>query len=70
MVWLSHCFDMGNFYTIRRSNQTRSSDAAKKRIGRQAIGNRTDDIVKLFDTNWTTLTDKHSIRKYLKKIFF
>jgi len=59
-----------NLYTVRRPHQTRSYDAAKKRIGRQAIGNRTEDIVKLFDTNWTTLSDKHSIRKYLKKIFF
>jgi len=59
-----------NLYTVRRPLQTRSYDAAKKKIGRQAIGNRTDDILKLFDTNWTTLMDKHSIRKYLKNVFF
>jgi len=49
---------------------TRSHDATKKRIGTQAIGNRTDDILQLFETNWLNSLDKHHVRIYLKKIFF
>jgi len=58
-----------NFYTLRRSGHTRSYGAAKKRFGNQAIGNRTDNILLLFDTIWINLLDKHHIGVYLKKTF-
>jgi len=58
-----------NFYTLRRSGHIRSFDAAKERIGKQPIENRTDDILQQLDMNWTNVIDKQSIRIYLKIYF-
>jgi len=59
-----------NEYLIRRTGQLRYFDSSKKRIGKQALCNRIDEVVKAFDTNWTKLNNKDAIRIYLKKIFF
>jgi len=59
-----------NMHTIRRTGQTRSFDAAKKRIGKQAGGNRIDQILSPFTNDWTTKINKHDIRTLLKKTFF
>jgi len=61
---------LANMYSLRRSGKLRSFDSARKRIGKQAIGNRTDDIIKIFDKRWTTLLSKDDIRKYLKRFIF
>lgn len=58
-----------NLYQLRRSGQTRSFDASKKRIGKQSLRNRMDHILQSFTGDWHILVDKHEIRKFLKKTF-
>jgi len=59
-----------NEYLIRRTGQLRYFDSSKKRIGKQALCNRIDEVVKIFDTSWTNLKNKDAIRIFLKKTFF
>lgn len=59
-----------NISTIRRTGQTRSFNAAKKKIGKQAIGNRTGHILHAFTNDWPTKLIKNDVRRYLKKTFF
>jgi len=61
---------LANMYSLRRSGKLRSFDSAQKRIGKQAIGNRIDNIIKLLNMNWTRLHKKDEIRKYLKRYVF
>jgi len=59
-----------NISTIRRTGQTRLFNAAKKKIGKQAIGNRTGHILHAFTNDWPTKLIKNDVRRYLKKTFF
>jgi len=43
-------------------------DSSVKKIGKQAIGNRIDDVIKSLDNNWKTKTKKDEIRIDLKKL--
>jgi len=61
---------IAKMYSLRRSRKLRSFDSARKRIRKQAIGNRTDNIIKIFDKSWTTLHSKDDVRKYLKRFIF
>jgi len=63
-------FSRGKYLSEIRSGKLRSFDSARKRIGKQAIGNRTDDIIKILDKSWTKLHSKDDIRKYLKRFIF
>jgi len=56
-----------NKYNIRHTGQTRFLYTSVKRIGKQAIGNRIDNVIKSMDNNWKTKTNKDEIRMYLKK---
>jgi len=58
-----------NLYNIRRTGQIRRFDASKKRIDKQTIGNRIDHIVQALTGEWSTILNKHDVRKFLKKTF-
>jgi len=45
-----------NIYIPKRSGQIRAYNAVRKRIGTQAIGNRTDHILHLFNLHWIWMT--------------
>jgi len=53
-----------NTYTIRRTGQTRSFDAAKKRISKLAVGNRIDHILSASTIDRTTKINKHDVRTF------
>jgi len=64
----AHKMMTNNEYNIRQNGQTRFYVSLRKRIGKYAIGNRIDDMIKLSDNNWETKTKKDEIRIYLKKL--
>jgi len=59
-----------NMYSLRRSGKMILFDSAQKRNGKQATGKRTDDIIRLFDMNWTKLQKKDKIRRHIKSFIF
>jgi len=56
-----------NEYSIRRTGQTHFFDSSKRKIRKQAIGNRIDNVIKRLDNSWKSKTKKDEIRTYLKK---
>jgi len=59
-----------NKYSIRRNGKTKFYDSSQRRAGRQALGNRLNDIFDNLCDNWTKASYKDAIQIYLKKIFF
>jgi len=59
-----------NEYRIKRTGKIRYFDSSMKKVGQQALGNRLDEVVNLFNDDWTKLMTKDAIRVYLKKTFF
>jgi len=59
-----------NEYNFKRTGQTRFSDSSRKKIGKQAIGNKIDDTIKLLDNNWKTKKNKDEIKICLKRFVF
>jgi len=49
---------LANMHSLRRSGKLCSFGSAQKRIAKQAIGNRTDGIIKIFDMSWTNSTQR------------
>jgi len=58
-----------NECNIRRTGQTHFNDSSTKKIGKQAMGNRIDDTIKLFD-NWETKKNKDEMIIYFEIFFY